>query len=155
MNTSTKFSILINEYLRNINRLVLKYLRAFSVGGFMVYIGIFITSFILVIAYYFFFEIRNKKLKESGQLPVEALFLQRVYKLDVEKIGRNKLLWQIALVNAFGISGILLLTNLVSTYILKFILDLELSVIYSIVSSYIIGTIYTKKGLVKKSKKDK
>lgn len=121
----------------------------------MLYVLIFITSFILVIAYYFFFEIRNKKKKALNQLPIEALFLKRVYKLDVEKIGRNKLLWQVALVNAFGISSILLLTNLVSTYILKLILALALAIIYNIVSNYIMGTIYTKKGLVKKSKKDK
>ena len=121
----------------------------------MVYASIFITSFILVIAYYYFFEIRNKKKKEINHLPIEALFLKRAYNLDVDKIGRSKLLWQVALVNALGMSIILLLTNLVSTYILKLVLALALAIIYSILSNYIMGTIYTKKGLVKKAKKDK
>ena len=91
----------------------------------MVYAIIFVTSFILIIAYYYFFEIRSKKRKEGNRLPAEALFLVRTNNLDSEKIGRNKLLWTVALNNAFGISITLLLTNLVSTYILKLILALK------------------------------
>lgn len=122
----------------------------------MVYAIIFITSFILVIAYYYLFEIRNKKRKKNNILPVEALFLIRTNNLDKDKIGRNKLLWTIALNNAFGISITLLLTNLVSTYILKLIFALAFAIIYSIMSNYIIGKMYVKKGyLKKKAKKDK
>ena len=122
----------------------------------MVYAIIFITSFILVIAYYYLFEIRKKKRKKNNILPVEALFLIRTNNLDKDKIGRNKLLWTIALNNAFGISITLLLTNLVSTYILKLIFALAFAIIYSIISNYIIGKMYVKKGyLKKKAKKDK
>ncbi len=122
----------------------------------MVYAIIFITSFILVIAYYYLFEIRNKKREKNNILPVEALFLIRTNNLDKDKIGRNKLLWTIALNNAFGISITLLLTNLVSTYILKLIFALAFAIIYSIISNYIIGKMYVKKGyLKKKAKKDK
>lgn len=122
----------------------------------MIYVIIFITSFILVMAYYYFFEIKSKKKRESNHLPNELLFLKKVYNINVEKIGRTKVLWHVALINSFGISAILLLTNLVSKYILKLILALALAVIYSIGSNYILGKIYVSKGYAKKkTKKDK
>jgi len=116
----------------------------------MVYLLSFLLAFVLVFFYYYVAYIRKHKKFNEKKLPSEIILLVKWYKLDVKKIGYKKLLWHIALTNSLGVGLVLLATNLVEHYLLKLSLALGLVLIYVIISNYLLGKIYQKKGWTQK-----
>ena len=113
------------------------YLRV-CVEYLLVFLGVFIISYILFIR-------KNKKYNKN-KVPIELLYLVKVYNLDIKKIDYRKFIWIYSFVNTFIISTVyILITYLVDNLILQMIIGIILLILFIIVCYGLIGRYYMKK----------
>ena len=115
----------------------------------MGYVLEFIVAFLLVMLYYYFFEIRKIKKSTKKGNPVELKLFLNMYNVNLKKVSRLSIMKTISCMIAFDISVMLLITEITSSFILKFVIAIP-CVLFLLISSYkLLGYYYKKKGMIK------
>jgi len=107
----------------------------------------FLIAMLLVLAYYKFIETKKIKKYTKKTIPVDLKLFIETQKVDVKKISYKKLMKLVSWINAIDIALIVVITNIVDTLILKFIISIPIIIIVLITSYKIAGFILKKKGL--------
>lgn len=110
-----------------------------------IYLVMFVVTVLLVNLYYLWVSRRIKKFNKK-KLPAAVDVFIRLNKVDVKKVGYRKILKDVGFVNSISIGCILLLSNLVSNYILKLLLIFCLAIVFIVITYMILGKVYRKKG---------
>ena len=106
------------------------------------YLIVFLVVFILT---YIFFVRKNKKYNKN-KIPIELLYLVKVYNLDIKKINYKKFIWIYSFINTFIISTVyILITYLLESLILQIIVGTILLILLIIICYGILGRYYMKK----------
>lgn len=124
-------------------------MREVIVMNLYFYIGQFVIAIILVLLYYKFVETRNIKKYSKKNIPVELKVFIKTQHIDIKKINYRKLMTIVSTVNAINVGIVLLLTNLTSSYVLKFIIAVPSMILLLFMSYEIVGFILRKKGMTK------
>lgn len=111
-------------------------------------IVLLIMTYFIVFSIYRFFIIRKLKNKENSK-PIEVSILEKIYKIDIEKLDYGKLLHVICLVSSLDITIIIILILLVDNFILQLLIALVLAFPIILASYSFIGRYYVKKGMIK------
>jgi len=111
-------------------------------GIFVEYLIVFVVLFIL---HYFFFVKKNKKYNKD-KIPLELLYLVRLYGLDVKKINYKKFVWIYSLINTFIISTVyIIIFYLLNNLILRIVIGCVLLILFIIICYGLLGRFYLKK----------
>lgn len=104
----------------------------------IVFLGVFIVNYILFVR-------KNKKYNKN-KVPIELLYLVKLYNLDISEINYKKFIWIYSLINTFIISTVyILITYLLENLILQIIIGVILLVLFIIVCYGLLGRYYIKK----------
>ena len=118
--------MLENIYLK----IILEYL--------LVFIAVFIVNYLLFVK-------KNKRLNKN-KVPLELLYLVRVYDLDIKKIKYKKFVWTYSLINTFIISTVyIIITYLLDKLIMQITIGVILLVLFIIICYGLLGRYYIKK----------
>ena len=118
--------MLENIYLK----IILEYL--------LVFIAVFIVNYLLFVK-------KNKRLNKN-KVPLELLYLVRVYDLDIKKIKYKKFVWIYSLINTFIISTVyIIMTYLLDKLIMQITIGVILLVLFIIICYGLLGRYYIKK----------
>jgi len=113
------------------------YLRVF-VEYVIVFISVFILTYILFIR-------KNKKYNKNN-VPIELLYLVKLYDLNIKKINYKKFVWIYSLINTFIISTVyILITYLLESLILQIIVGIVLLILFIIICYGLLGRYYMMK----------
>lgn len=106
------------------------------------YVIVFIAVFIIT---YLLFIRKNKKYNKNN-VPIELLYLVKIYNLDIKKINYKKFVWIYSLINTFIISTVyILITYLLENLILQIIIGIILLILFIIVCYGLLGRYYMMK----------
>lgn len=114
---------------------------------FLLLIFQFILSMILVICYYKFFELRKIKKYTKNNIPVDLKVFIEITKVDPKKIKYKKLMNIVMIINAFVVSFVFILTNVVRHVLLKFFMAIPIVILVLLLSYRFAGYILKKKGM--------
>lgn len=113
---------------------------------------LFLLSFFLVLLVYRIFVVlpirRKRKNNKKYRDPIEVSYLVNKYKLDIEKINYNRLLWIISIVSSFDIALIVTVIMLLKNFILEIIIGFLFTMFIIIFSYYFVYLYYKKKGMI-------
>lgn len=113
------------------------YLRVL-VEYILVFLGVFVISY--------FLYIRKNKKYNKNKVPLELLYLVRVYDLDIKKINYRKFIWMYSLINTFIITTVyILITYLLDNLLLQIIIGVVLLILLIIICYGLLGRYYMKK----------
>ena len=94
----------------------------------MKYLICFVVFFILIyLMYYFAFVFKNKKYSKK-KVPSDIRILENYYKIDIKKIGYNKVLKIMNFVNALMLSLMMLVVLNIDKFIYKFLVLMVLMI---------------------------
>jgi hypothetical protein len=105
----------------------------------------YLLTFVAVYLIYLFFVILKGKSRERYKNSTEIRFLERRYKIDVDKIGFNKLAHISALCNAFIIANTVLIISLINNLVLKMIAGFIILIPMILCIYHLIGKYYQNK----------
>ena len=110
---------------------------------------LFLLSFIFVFLIYQIFIVRrakaNVRKKKNKKEPVEIIYLQRRYKLDMKKISYNQLLQIVAIVSSLDIALSVSIIMLFNNFFLEIIGGFFSVIILILVSYHLVYLFYKKK----------
>lgn len=107
----------------------------------------FLIAVILVLLYYKFIELRKIKKYTKNNIPVDLKLFIQTQRVDVKKISYKKLMKIVAVTNAIDIGLVLVITNIVNSMILKFIVAIPAILIVLFLSYRLVGKVLEKKGM--------
>lgn len=107
----------------------------------------FLIAVILVLLYYKFIEVRKIKKYTKDNIPVDLKLFIQTQKINVKKISYKKLMKIVAITNAIDIGLVLVVTNIVDSMILKFVVAIPVIFIVLIGSYKLVGKVLKKKGM--------
>lgn len=106
------------------------------------YLIVFVVLFIL---HYFLFVKKNKKY-DKNKVPLELLYLVRLYNLNIKKINYKSFVWIYSLINTFIISTVyIIISYLLEKLILQIIIGIVLLILFIIICYGLLGRYYIKK----------
>ena len=106
---------------------------------------VYLLTFLIVYLLYFFFVILKEKKLNSYKKSTEITFLKTKYKLDIEKIGINKLSHVCALSNVFIIANTLAIVHFIDNFLLKTVVGFIVLIPMILIVYNFIGKYYQKK----------
>lgn len=113
----------------------------------MKFLLIIITYMILFYSIYrLFFWLRGRKGKNSLNKLTEIFFLNHYFKIDIKKVGLDKLLNLIAWANSFIFTVVLISTSLITNYFIRLLVMFIILVPLIYVVYYGISKYLKKKG---------
>lgn len=107
----------------------------------------FLIAVVLVLLYYKFIELRKIKKYTKNNIPVDLKLFIQTQRVDVTKISYKKLMKIVAVTNAIDIGLVLVITNIVNSMILKFIVAIPAILIVLFLSYRLVGKVLEKKGM--------
>lgn len=107
----------------------------------------FLIAVVLVLLYYKFIELRKIKKYTKNNIPVDLKLFIQTQRVDVKKISYKKLMKIVAITNAIDIGLVLVITNIVNSMILKFIVAIPAILIVLFLSYRLVGKVLEKKGM--------
>ena len=106
------------------------------------YLIVFVVLFIL---HYFLFVRKNKKY-DKNKVPLELLYLVKLYHLNIKKINYKSFVWIYSLINTFIISTVyIIISYLLEKLILQIIIGVILLILFIIICYGLLGRYYMKK----------
>lgn len=106
------------------------------------YVIVFVVLFIL---HYFLFVRKNKKY-DKNKVPLELLYLVRLYNLNIKKINYKNFVWIYSLINTFIIATVyIIISYLLEKLILQIIIGIVLLILFIIICYGLLGRYYMKK----------
>ena len=113
---------------------------------------LFGLTFICVFLLYYFFIIKRtlkKKKKGMKKEVVEVLYLVSVYKLDINKVNYNKLLYVVSVVSSFDIALTISIMSIFKSFWWQLITGFVLVFITILISYHIVYLFYKRGGMIK------
>ena len=109
----------------------------------MKYVGIFVTTFLIIYLLYLFTVILNKKKLQKFKSSTQALYFIRKYKVKVVDANVKLLANSVALTNAFIMSTAITIVEMVDNYVLKILVAFVVIVplilgLYHLVGKYML-----------------
>ncbi len=120
---------------------------------------LFIFTFILILVIYELFVVRKYRKNDLGERkkelkdPFEIVYLQRKYRLDMDKISYNQLLQMVAITSSFDIALIVSIVLMFKSFLLIVFGGFIITIITIVVSYHFIYLFYKKKGMIKNGKR--
>ena len=112
------------------------------VNVIVVYAIVFLTLFVV---HYIFFIRKNKKY-DKNKVPLELIYLVKLYNLNIKKINYKSFLWIYSLINTFIMTTVyILITYLLEKLILQIIIGVILLILFIIICYGLLGRYYMKK----------
>lgn len=109
----------------------------------------FLLAFIIVYLYYRLIEAKKIKRFSKKNTPTDLKLFTFVTKADKDKISNKKLMNLLSIINAIDVGLVLLITNVVHSFVLKLMIAIP-SIFRVIFISYtLVGYIFKKKKLTK------
>ena len=106
------------------------------------YLIVFLVIFIVT---YFLFIRKNKKY-DKNKVPIELLYLVKIYELDIKKIDYKKFVWIYSLINTFIMSSVyIIVIYLLESLILQIIVAIVLLIVFIIICYGLLGRYYQKR----------
>ncbi len=109
----------------------------------------FCVAVALVLLFYKFVETRNIDKYTKNNIPTDLKLFIQTQRVDVKKIGYEKLMKIVAVINAIDVGLVLLVTNVVDNILLKLAVAIPVIFIVLFLSYKFAGYILKRKGLVK------
>ena len=124
----------------------------FILGGIMldnIYINILIEYVIVFVAIfiinYFLFVRKNKKYNKN-KLPIELLYIVKLYDLDIKRINYKNFVWIYSIINTFIISTVyIIISYLLDNLLLQIIIGVVLLILFIIICYGILARYYLRK----------
>ena len=108
---------------------------------------VYILSFGFVYLSYLFLVINRDKKRNLYRNSTEFLYLEKRYKLNVNKLNMKRLAHILALANAFIIANTVLIIGFINNYFVKLLVGLIIIIPMILIVYHLIGTYYQKKGV--------
>ena len=106
------------------------------------YIIVFVVVFIIN---YFLFVRKNKKYNKN-KLPIELLYIVKLYDLDIKRINYKKFVWIYSIINTFIISTVyIIISYLLNNLLLQIIVGVVLLILFIIICYGLLARYYMKK----------
>ena len=106
----------------------------------------YVIVFIGVLVINYFMNLPNKKKKDKKQIPLELLYIKKLYGVNIKKINQDNFLNLSIFVNTFIISNIyIILMYLLTNWVLRIIIGIVLLILMIIICYGLIGRYYLKK----------
>ena len=105
----------------------------------------FLIVFVIVYLFYFFFVICRKKKLEKFKTSTEMLFLQKKFKINLEKHKLKSLAHMVALINAFIIGITFIIIELFDNIIIKLMISFIVLIVLIILIYSLFGKLLKKK----------
>ncbi len=106
------------------------------------YLIVFVLIFILN---YFLFVRKNKKYNKN-KLPIELLYIVKLYDIDIKKINYRNFVWIYSLINTFIISTVyIIISYLLDSLLLQIIIGVVLLVLFIVICYGILARYYLRK----------
>ena len=106
---------------------------------------VIIVFIVLFVLHYILFVRKNKKY-DKNKVPLELLYLVKIYNLNIKKINYRKFVWIYSLINTFIITTVyIIITYLLESLILQIIIGVILLILFIIICYGILGRYYMKK----------
>lgn len=106
----------------------------------------YLIVFVLIFIVNYIFFVRKNTRYNKNKVPLELLYLVRLYNLDIKKIKYKKFVYIYSFINTFIISTVYIVINyLVSNLILKIIIGIVLLILFIIVCYGLLARYYMKK----------
>lgn len=106
----------------------------------------YVIVFIGVLVINYFMNLPNKKKKDKKQIPLELLYIKKLYGVNIKKINQDNFLNLSIFVNTFIISTIyIILMYLLTNWVLRIIIGIVLLILMIIICYGLIGRYYLKK----------
>ena len=113
---------------------------------------LFLLSFLLIFIIYQLFIVRkakkNHQEKNHNKEPLEIMYLQKKYHIDLKKISYNQLLQIISIVSSFDISCVVSIILLVKNFWLELLFGFLSIFLLIWISYYFVYLFYKKKGMI-------
>ena len=118
----------------------------------------YVVVFVLINLFYYFIISMNgkktddnvskkKRKKIKRDIPVELLYIKRIYNVDIDKVDHNKFNYVYSFINAFIITTIyIILVYLLEGWILRIVVGIVLLILMFIICYGLLGRYYSKKG---------
>lgn len=125
-------------------------------GGNMEELLLFFMTFLLVLCLYEIFIVRrhrkddSKNKKKKINDPFEIVYLERKYRLDMDKVPYNQLLQLVALTSSLDIAIIVSIIVRIESFFVKMLSGFICTICLIVVSYHLIYLFYKKKGMIKK-----
>ena len=106
----------------------------------------YIIVFVVVYLFYYFLVIRKNTFYDKNNLPVELLYLKKVYRVVIRKEDYRKFVYIYTFINTFIISFIyIILIYLLNDFIFRIIVGIILLVLMIIICYGLLGRYYLRK----------
>lgn len=115
----------------------------------IIYIIEFVVAFTLVYLLYRLFIIKKNKNKTKMKPPVELSLFIKMNNINLRKINKDKVMNNLALINAALVALILLLTEVTDSIALKIAIAFVSVFVLMLASYKLYGLYYKKKGMTK------
>ena len=103
----------------------------------------YVIVFVVLYLFYYFLSIKNNLKYNKDKMPVELLYLKKIYKVSVNKENYSSFVKASAVINSFIISTIyIILIYLVKGWILRIILGIILLILLIIICYGVLARYY-------------
>lgn len=103
----------------------------------------YVIVFVVIYLFYYFLSIKNNLKYNKDKMPVELLYLKKIYKVSVNKENYSSFVKASAVINSFIISTIyIILIYLVKGWILRIILGIILLILLIIICYGVLARYY-------------
>jgi len=106
----------------------------------------YLLVFLLLFIVHYIFVVRKNKKYNKDKVPLELLYLVRIYGLNIKKINYKKFVWIYSLINTFIISTVyIIIFYLLNNLILQIVIGVVLLILFIIICYGLLGRYYLKK----------
>ena len=106
----------------------------------------YIIVFILIYIFYYFSIIKNYSKYDKKNLPVELLYLKKIYKININKEQYKSFLTTYSIINTFIITTIyIILMYLLNNWLLRILIGIVLLLLLIIICYGLLARYYLKK----------
>ena len=106
----------------------------------------YLLVFLLIFIVHYFMSVRKNKKYNKNKIPLELLYLVKIYNLDIKKINYRGFIWISSLINTFIITTVyIIISYLLEKLIFQIIVGIVLLILFIIICYGLLGRYYMKK----------
>ena len=106
----------------------------------------YLIVFLVLFIFHYIFVVRKNKKYNKDKVPIELLYLVKLYDLNVKKINYKKFIWIYSFINTFIVSTVyIIISNLLESLIMQIIFGIILLILFIIICYGLLGRYYMKK----------
>lgn len=106
----------------------------------------YLLVFLLIFIVHYFMSVRKNKKYNKNKIPLELLYLVKIYNLDIKKINYRVFIWISSLINTFIIAIVyIIISYLLEKLIFQIIVGIVLLILFIIICYGLLGRYYMRK----------